>query len=79
MREERLLEKIKSLPPERVAEVEEFVDSLAQRVNGNPAHDARHDLIAAYAAEHGGSEIDLDPELESASLEHLHAESGERL
>ena len=31
MREEMLLEKIKSLPPERIAEVEDFVDFLAQR------------------------------------------------
>lgn len=31
MREEILIEKIKNLPPERVAEVEDFVDFLAQR------------------------------------------------
>lgn len=31
MREETLLEKIKGLPPERIAEVEDFVDFLAQR------------------------------------------------
>ena len=31
MREEALLEKIKNLPPERIAEVEDFVDFLAQR------------------------------------------------
>ena len=31
MQEETLFEKIKSLPPERVAEVEDFVDFLAQR------------------------------------------------
>ena len=29
--EERLLEKIKRLPPEKAAEVEDFVDFLAQR------------------------------------------------
>lgn len=28
---EELIEKIKSLPPERVAEVEDFVDFIAQR------------------------------------------------
>jgi hypothetical protein len=28
---EKLIEKIKSLPPERVAEVEDFVDFIAQR------------------------------------------------
>jgi hypothetical protein len=31
VREETLIEKIKSLPPERVAEVEDFVDFLSQR------------------------------------------------
>jgi len=31
MREAALIEKIKSLPPERIAEVEDFVDFLSQR------------------------------------------------
>jgi hypothetical protein len=31
MRNERLIEKIRDLPPERVAEVEDFVDFIAQR------------------------------------------------
>jgi hypothetical protein len=31
MQAEELLEKIKHLPPERIAEVEDFVDFLAQR------------------------------------------------
>ena len=31
MHEDVLLEKIKGLPPERIAEVEDFVDFLAQR------------------------------------------------
>ena len=31
MLHEELIEKIKSLPPERVAEVEDFVDFIAQR------------------------------------------------
>jgi hypothetical protein len=31
MQVEELIEKIKSLPPERIAEVEDFVDFLAQR------------------------------------------------
>jgi plasmid stability protein len=32
---------------------------------------ARQEAIAAFAAENAGSSIDLDIELESASLEHL--------
>ena len=33
MQEETLIEKIRNLPPERVAEVEDFVDFLVQREN----------------------------------------------
>jgi hypothetical protein len=32
---------------------------------------ARHDRIAAYAAEMAGTDLDLDPELEAAGIEHL--------
>ena len=32
---------------------------------------ATHDAIAAYAEEMAGTNLDLDPELESAGIEHL--------
>lgn len=32
---------------------------------------ARHDAIAAYAEEMAGTNLDLDPDLESAGIEHL--------
>jgi hypothetical protein len=67
MHRETLIEKIKQLPPERIAEVEDFVDFIAER----DAAASRHASIAAYAAEHAGSDVDLDPELEAAALEHL--------
>jgi len=35
------------------------------------ARQARHDAIAAYAAEVAGSALDLDTELEAAGIEHL--------
>ncbi len=35
------------------------------------ARKARHDAIAAYAAEMAGTDLDLDRELESAGVEHL--------
>lgn len=35
------------------------------------ARRARHDAIAAYAAEMAGTEFDLDRELEAAGIEHL--------
>ena len=31
MKSEELIEKIRSLPPERIAEVEDFIDFIAQR------------------------------------------------
>jgi hypothetical protein len=38
---------------------------------------ARHDAIAAYAAEMAGTNLDLDPELEMAGIENL-LKSGRR-
>jgi len=35
------------------------------------ARKTRHDAIRAYAAETAGSNVDLEPELESATVEHL--------
>jgi len=32
---------------------------------------ARHDRIAAYAAEMAGTDLDLNPDLEAAGIEHL--------
>lgn len=71
MQTETLIEKIKSLPPERIAEVEDFVDFIAQR----NAAASRYEAIAAYAAEHAGSDVDLDRELEAAALERLRDEA----
>jgi hypothetical protein len=33
--------------------------------------EARHHSIAAYAAEMAGTDLDLDPDLEAAAMEHL--------
>ncbi len=35
------------------------------------ARKARHDAIAAYAAEMAGTSLDLDGELEASGIEHL--------
>ena len=37
----------------------------------NQSKNARHQAIAAYAEEMAGTELDLDPVLESAGIEHL--------
>lgn len=64
-----LIEKIKRLPHDRIAEVEAFVDSLSKK----PALDraALHQAIRDYALKHRGTDADLDPDLEAAAVEHL--------
>ena len=38
---------------------------------GQQLRKARHDAIAAYAAETAGTDLDLDAKLEAAGIEHL--------
>jgi Protein of unknown function (DUF2281) len=75
MQEETSVAKIKKLPPERIAEVEDFVDFLSQRA-GQTSQAARREAITAYAAHNAGTDADLDVELERATLAHLHDERG---
>lgn len=65
--QETLVEKIKSLPPDKIVDVEHFVESLLSE----DKHKNRSDSIAAYVAEHAGSDADLDEELEQTSVEFL--------
>ena len=69
MEQQELIEKIKRLPPDRVAEVEAFIDSLTRE----PGLDrtALHQAISEYAIQHMGTEADLDPDLEAAATEQL--------
>lgn len=39
---------------------------------------ARHDAISAFAAEYGGTSIDLDVDMDAVSTEHLLATDTER-
>lgn len=68
--QERLIQKIVALPYSSLPAVEEFVDQMAsnkQRLS--PEEEERS--IAEYAAEFGGTEFDLDRDLEEAGLEAL--------
>ena len=67
---DRLIEKINALPPRRVAEVEDFVDFLSEK-DSPTAESERSRRIAEFAREFGGTEYDLDPDLESAGIENL--------
>jgi len=70
MEQQELIEKIKRLPQDRVAEVEEFVDSLARREsNLNRMH--LHQALTNYATQYAGTDADLDSDLEAAATDHL--------
>ena len=70
MERQELIDRIKKLPQDRVAEVADFVESLAQRErNGSRAN--LHQALSNYAIEHAGTIADLDPALEDAATNHL--------
>jgi hypothetical protein len=77
MAQQELIEKIKRLPQDGVAEVENFVDSLLRRehcLNRTGLHQA----LTNYAFEHAGTETDLDRVLESAASDHLRQPESEQ-
>jgi len=70
MEQQELIEKIKRLPQDSVAEVEDFVDSLARRepsLNRTNLHQA----LTNYAVQYAGTDADLDPDFEAAASNQL--------
>ncbi len=77
MEQHELIEKIKRLPQDSVAEVEDFVDSLARRENSlNRAN--LHQALTNYAIQHAGTDSDLDSDLEAAATDHLLQQNSEQ-
>ena len=70
MEQQELIDKIKRLPQDRVAEVEDFVDSLTRREHISNRENL-HQALTDYAIQHAGTDADLDPELEAAATDHL--------
>ena len=70
MEQQELIDKIKRLPQDRVAEVEDFVDSLARREHISNRENLHH-ALTDYATQHAGTEADIDPDLEAAASDHL--------
>ena len=70
MEQQELIEKIKRLPQDRVAEVEDFVDCLARREHSRNRM-SLHQALADYAIQHAGTDADIDPDLEDAASDHL--------
>lgn len=69
MEQHELIEKIKRLPQDGVAEVQDFVDSLARR-EGILDRNSLHQALTNYA-KHAGTDADLDSDLEAAATDHL--------
>jgi len=70
MEQQELIEKIKRLPQDSVAEVEDFVDSLSRR-EGLLDRTSLHQALTTYATQHAGTDADFDSDLEAAATNHL--------
>ena len=77
MEQQELIEKIKRLPQDSVAEVENFVDSLARR-EGILNRKSLHQALANYAIQHAGTDADIDSDLEAAATDHLLQKNSEQ-
>ena len=77
MEQEELINRIKKLPQDRVAEVAEFVESLAQREHTANRKNL-HQALSDYAIQHAGTIADLDSDLESAATDHLLQQNSEQ-
>ncbi|MGI8670168.1 MAG: DUF2281 domain-containing protein [Aridibacter sp.] len=70
MQNPSLIEKIQELSPEKINEVEDFVDFLAIKSKVNKRIQ-RNKMLLDYAQKFGGTDVDLDENLETASIENL--------
>jgi len=77
MEQQELIEKIKRLPQDRVAEVAEFVESLARREHSRSRMNL-HQALTDYAIQHAGTDADVDPDLEAAATDHLLQKNSEQ-
>ena len=77
MEQQELIEKIKKLPPDIVAEVEDFVDALARR-EGILDRKSLHQALTNYAIEHAGTDADLDSDLEATATDYLFQQTSEQ-
>ena len=67
MERQEIIEKIKRLPHDRLAEVDAFLDRLSR----TPSRAAIQQALREYALQYAGTDADLDPDLEAAGIEHL--------
>jgi len=77
MEQQELMEKIKQLPPDQVAKVQDFVDSLVRHEQSSNRMNL-HQAITNYAIKHAGTEADIDPDLDFAATAHLFEQDSEK-
>ena len=77
MERQELIKKIEQLPPDRLAEVEDFVASFARRDKDQNLTGVDQ-ALADYVVQHAGTEADLDEALEAAAVEHLLQEDSQK-
>jgi hypothetical protein len=70
MEPQELIDWIKRLPPERVAKVAEFIESLEYGGHDLDRTDL-HRALTDYAIHHAGVNADPDPDLESVKIDLL--------
>jgi hypothetical protein len=70
MERQELIRKIEELPPDRLAELEGFVESLT-RHNNDLKRAELHQALSEYAIQHAGTEADLAMTREEAAIENL--------
>ena len=63
MERQELIKRIEQLPPDRLAEVERFVESIVNN-DRHVDQDTLHQALAEYAARCGGTAADLDEDLD---------------
>ena len=68
MERQELIKKIEQLPADRLAEVEQFVESLEHVDSDRRIRDRE---LADFIVQYAGTDLDLDEELEAAAVEHL--------
>jgi hypothetical protein len=73
--EEILIRKVNALPPGKIDEVIDFVDFLVSR-EATAWRAERTASIAEFAAQFGGTEFDIDEDLEAAAVDDLLAIEG---
>ncbi len=74
---QELIDRIKKLPQDRVAEVAEFVESLARREHSLNRM-TLHQALTNYAIQHAGTDADMDSDLEAAATDHLLHQDSEK-